>query len=284
MGYIAILWIARLVIIGASALVPIFSERFSPTLAFGIGMSVMCFLGITLILERHHRRPGPLRSAVDDMDSFPDLPSDTTPFPLDPWDLQQSLMEAAGQVMAERPSITNEALLYYARVLKETAALGDALLATLWTANWSDPTDEKIAALLRQSLVSCVRSMGSVERHIHTSLRTFSGGIHPDMELDLQQAIDLLRAGASIQSAAAGFTLAAGLPGREGYQAMVNSNLSKIDPWTGRIVSDQYGRWKRGKGYQPPMLEQLLVERFPHLDSLVSPPLEKNGDLPAIRF
>jgi len=175
---------------------------------------------------------------------------------VDVWELQRELMAASGQAMPERATLGAVAVLYLALLteeLSETLVVaarvvippgrvrGEALIIGLCFTH--------AAAVLHSVALEIRRNLGEMAA---------DGRPFPDIALTMEQAKELLDGTTDIAVVNAGFALAAGLPGPEGYLEVAGSNLSKRNPDTGVIDKDASGKWIKGRDYVAPNLEAVL--------------------------
>lgn len=186
------------------------------------------------------------------------------PVAVDPWNLQRHLMALSDQRLPSEPTITREVLMYYALILEEASEGGVTLCEILrGTALSSDQLQD--FTLMRQTMASAMRSMSLASRRIRELLAAPAFQKWDGRPLALKEARMLLDDHVDIQVVNSGFGLAAGLPCDTGYLTVGVSNVSKADPATGKILKDDTGKWIKGPDYQPPQLEELLLEQFPNL-------------------
>lgn len=234
----------------------------------GCGVLLACsFFPMTLYAGRG-RMFAPTRPAPQDTGMLISGFSDEVVTPrgseVDPWNLQRHLMEISDQRMPSEPMVTRDALMYYALILEEASECGVTLLDILrGTALSSDQLQD--FQLLRQTLASATRAMSLASRRARQLLETEAFQQWDGRPLTLKQAKTLLDDHLDIQVVNSGFGLAAGLPGSVGFLAVCVSNISKADPVTGKILKDPSGKWIKGPNYEPPALEEILLEQFPNL-------------------
>jgi hypothetical protein len=182
---------------------------------------------------------------------------------VDPWAMQAELMDASGQPMPDRPSVTDNSILYAALVLEEGAETAAALATPLASvvremnetseAEGVSPENDIAKSLLRAAV-----AMGNESRYIRSVL-----GRKPCIEfpLSMEEAAELLDGTTDLAVVNSGLALASGLPGADGYTEVQESNLSKRNPATGIIDKDAGGKWIKGEGYFAPDLRRLLEDR-----------------------
>ncbi len=221
----------------------------------GLWLGLVLMAGLWFVLK--------MRQKQWDDTTFPDTEQKPTADVTDPWVIQRTLMGISGQKIPEQPMLTREVLLYYARIMEENAEVGEVLLRILGALQLPLYEDRQTFGQLRQTIAATGRSMGFASRRMRQLLALPSFATWEGVALDLKQAEALLREISDLQAVNSGFPLAAGLPAEEGYIEVGASNLTKLDPTTGRIETDQTGRWVRSKGYEAPELARVLVEYFP---------------------
>ena len=187
---------------------------------------------------------------------------------VDPWRLQASLMEKSGQAMPEGPTLTLAALTYMALQLEELAELANAVgeampQADQLSAVWGSMSDDERGSLLGVSVaLSTVQdAMNHSSLRIRRCVADLKNSQFQSFPLATQDAVEILDGVTDLMVTAAGFSLAAGLPGPEGFAEVSRSNLSKANPLTGRIDKDPSGKWIKGVSYAPPDLMGVLDQQ-----------------------
>lgn len=188
--------------------------------------------------------------------------------PVDPWRLQASLMAKSGQEMPERPTLTLAALTYVALQLEELAELAAGVAEAMPQADqlravWGSMSDEERGSLLGISVaLSTVQdAMNQSSLCIRRCVAELKDSQFQSWVLQRQDAVEILDGVTDLMVTAAGFSLAAGLPGPEGFFEVSRSNLSKANPLTGRIDKDSSGKWIKGVSYTPPDLLTVLDQQ-----------------------
>lgn len=175
--------------------------------------------------------------------------------PVDPWYLQQALMEKSGQATPRVPQVNKHVVTYLALCLEEWAetayevrtALGGVNLATA-----PIPVQHVWAEL--DGLVNEINAMSNNLRHRAKVLD--ERWSQPFTETQAVMFAD----GVTDQAVVvAGLAIAGGIPGAACYEEVVGSNLSKANPLTGLIDKDATGKWIKGVNYQPPSLRRVLA-------------------------
>jgi len=174
---------------------------------------------------------------------------------VDPWQLQQALMEKSGQATPRAPQVNKHVITYLALCLEEwseTAYEVRRALGGLNLARAPMPVQQVWAEL--DGLVPEVERMSSNLRHRAKVLddrwvHSFTDG----------QAVAFADGVTDQAVVVAGLAIAGGIPGAECYEDVVVSNLSKANPLTGLIDKDATGKWVKGANYQPPNLRDVLV-------------------------
>jgi hypothetical protein len=195
---------------------------------------------------------------------------------VDPWRLQRRLMEVSGQEKPDGPMLTRDSLLYYALILEEVKETGEALYLALDRARFCVSSESGIRSPLHTVSPGAQLMLGGICNHLNaitgrmgstsTALRNLlklHDGVDLHYALSLDEARPLLDGTNDVSVVNCGFALACGLPGAPGYLEVGNSNLSKVDPTTGRIERDPSGKWIKGPKYQEPNLNCVLVDHAP---------------------
>ena len=174
---------------------------------------------------------------------------------VDVWQMQDRLMAISGQRRPPTPTLTADAVMYFALVLEEVSEAAATLSRIL-----ARTEDEGVRALGHQ-----IHAAGSRLSTASTALRLQIRDVRdrmPDRSLNLAEATSLLDDITDITVVSAGFSIAAGFPGAEGYEMVQRSNASKADPATGVIRKTADGKWIKGPNYAPPDFSRLLQRRW----------------------
>lgn len=185
--------------------------------------------------------------------------------PVDPWYLQQALMEKSGQATPRSPQVNKHVITYLALVLEEWAETATEVRTALGGLNLANasPAVQHVWAEL-DSMTVDVNQMASNLRHRAKLLDERWVQHFTDT-----QAV-LFADGVTDQAVVvAGLAIAGGIPGAACYEEVVGSNLSKANPLTGLIDKDATGKWIKGVNYQPPNLRAVLASHG-RIDSTVS--------------
>lgn len=172
---------------------------------------------------------------------------------VDPWAIQETLMEASGQHIARVPSINNTSVLYAALKLEE----GAETLAGLERALNRLATDQDCPQdLLSDQIAAARHVMDQQSRAIRKTLATapqFDEPLTPD------EAVEIFDGTTDETVVNCGFASASGFDGTAGYMEVGSSNLSKRNPETGVIDKTPDGKWIKGADYCPPDLRKVLA-------------------------
>ena len=171
----------------------------------------------------------------------------------DPWRLQEEVMRRSGQYLAPQPELTKGSLLYLALVVEE-ASEGWRHAAEMLP--FSGGNDR-----IKQSLYEWGRIMDQWSKQMRGMLEPYADD-HVFHVLTLEEAAKLLDDASDIIVVGAGFSVATGLPGREGYYEVCESNLSKANPETGLIDRDASGKWIKGYRYREPDLGKVIANHY----------------------
>lgn len=173
---------------------------------------------------------------------------------VDPWEMQRDLMSRSGQRVPAFPALHNGVILYALLNMEE---LGEMLqnLSTA-VAHHCDITIPRNASFSIE-----LRRIGELLRKWSKSQRDMLAvhdiGHHV---LSPKMAKALFDDTTDLMVTNSGFALSCGFPGADGYAEVANSNLSKVDPETGKIEKTQDGKWIKGPNYFEPDLLAVLVK------------------------
>lgn len=182
---------------------------------------------------------------------------------VDPWELQRKLMEISGQDRPVRPMLTDNSLLYAALMLEELAETLKPIGVQLQRAATST-YDVLPADRIKGQFAHIAHLMTMHSVAIRQELERKPGIC---LEWDEDLALEAFDGTTDTAVVNAGFAIASGFPGAEGYAEVQNSNLSKGNPETGLIDKTADGKWIKGSNYQKPDLEMvLLVQRLDRTD------------------
>lgn len=209
-----------------------------------------------------HKRDTEVDSSFFDLDQ-----------PVDPWAMQRHLMRISEQRMAAVPTLTTEALMYYALILEEAHEMGENISKILAAATgWPGGVREDLLTsnsagifMVCETIQPAVRAMDLAARRIRRILESPNFERWEGIPLNLENARDLMDDTGDVTTVNCGFALALGVPAAEGFQRLGLSNLSKANPDTGKIEKDPSGKWIKGRNYRKPELDQLLLDHFPEL-------------------
>lgn len=178
------------------------------------------------------------------------IPDDTPD--VDIWKLQRKLMEVSDQRLPPVPSsvLTKDLLLYYVLIMEETEETGRAIWEALNTFGFDHRTLLYMGQL--NATVELMHGRVGVFKQILDNMPDFSHQMTP------HQAEAVFDGIIDITVTAAGASLAAGLPGSHGYLEVFSSNMSKVNPLTGKISKTRDGKWIKGARYVKPNLAALL--------------------------
>lgn len=175
------------------------------------------------------------------------------PDPIDPWEYQRRLMAASDQCMPDTPRITNTSLLYAALIMEETGETLRALQGAMSDARDLTGDEGSIAHTLRGTAdMLALRSLA-----IRSRIECI---VFDEPILRKEHVVELFDGTTDIAVVNCGFALASGLPGAAGYEDVAGSNLSKVNPDTGKIDKDRGGKWVKGRNFKKPDLLRVLTE------------------------
>lgn len=194
---------------------------------------------------------------------------------VDPWQMQRELMQISGQRMPSLPEVNKMSLMYWALILEEAAETGEALLDVLIPAmdrysRHGGPNGPHHYHTMTSMISSTCENMKQRSGRIRKMLGT-EDCFWDDLGLipDRRAAKALLDGTNDVSVVNAGFCLATGLPGPQGFAAVNRSNLSKKNPDTGVIDKTLDGKWIKGVDYVEPDLDAVLDAQAEH-DALIA--------------
>ncbi len=183
-----------------------------------------------------------------------------------PWEMQHKLMEASGQWLPNRPTLTNGTLLYGALIMEEVAETFQAIVKVMGA--YADSEDSAVDIecsrvnlpdfiIIRNHYYDNAMMLLAASKAIRGCLanQTYLWDIPRDL------AEELLDGTTDITVVNCGFALATGLPGEMAYDEVAISNLSKRNPDTGIIDKTPDGKWIKGRDYRPPNLAPVLAQQ-----------------------
>lgn len=175
---------------------------------------------------------------------------------LDIWSPQYKVMAISGQNIPKYPEVTKDSFLYYALILEEAGELAEALRAAVpCTINSDLNTDVRVEL---QKAAYALRLSSRQLRDLVAQMHQQGFTIYQDT----RYLVPILDGITDLAVVTAGFSVASGLPAREGYDEVVGSNLSKADPVSGRILRDAGGKWIKGPNYRAPQLRRVIWEAY----------------------
>ena len=176
---------------------------------------------------------------------------------VDVWEMQRELMERSDQRVPPSPCLHNGTVLYGALNLEELAEMCEHLSnAIAHYPSISRPGVPTIAG----HFLTISRSMRRSSLEIRSLLKVVDLGSYPLTRADAKALFDDHE---DLMVTNAGFGNAAGFPGALGYVEVQGSNLSKVNPATGRIDKTPDGKWIKGANYYEADLLRILVEHSP---------------------
>lgn len=165
----------------------------------------------------------------------------------DPWLLQKQMMTMSGQRTPDRPTLTNETLLYAALILEE---LGE----TLEVASSAIFDHAAGRDLMAQDLARISKELTDTSQ----SMRKHLDGFNLTIPLPDEEAVELLDGVTDLAVVVCGMCESMGLPGFAAYMEVYDSNRSKANPATGVIDKTADGKWIKGSQYRKPNLAEVL--------------------------
>lgn len=194
-----------------------------------------------------------LRNAVFDSTVPDDLDKER-----DPWVLQQMLMHASDQPMAQRPTLTDTSLLYLALLAEEsseTYEAAGAILGRVISYGIVDDIQRHEMSLIAQSLGMCSDRLKSESKSIRNAIARLG---HVRIVLTDAEAVELFDGTTDVAVVNCGLAVASGFDGSAGYLEVVGSNLSKVNPATKKIDKTPDGKWIKGPNYFKPDLMAVI--------------------------
>lgn len=194
----------------------------------------------------------------------------STSHPVDPWQLQASLMHISDQPVPPTLQMTPEAVLYMALKMEEFQETLDAFVMTLdrglayGPVASCEPLQELIRAYANIALYIHGTGLAAQLRSTSLAIRRHLGGLSEaakrmSLPIEHGKARELADGLTDEMVVTAGFALAAGIPGAACYEQVGYSNLSKADPTTGKIHKDPSGKWIKGPLYRQPEIDETLA-------------------------
>lgn len=170
---------------------------------------------------------------------------------VDIWKLQRRVMQVSGQRTGDPIQLNKNVLLYFKLLVEETAELGGALSAAIGTSknrsaeviHYQEQLEDLVSSMFwrRDQLTDTLSKM-----------RNFTASMDADIASLIFDGI------LDVTVVAAGAALAGGFPANQGYLEVFTSNMSKVNPLTGKIMKTQDGKWIKGSNYRPPNLRAII--------------------------
>jgi len=189
---------------------------------------------------------------------------------VDIWSYQESLMVASDQkIPPDGPQIHKGVLLYAALMMEELAetqmALAqelrmDSQLSATFNSNFAEAAEEQERQSAKNYIAVALESTAKLLESRSKLIRAQLSYLPDDWWFlpSRRGAYELLDGITDVAVVVAGFSLSAGFPGREAYDEVGSSNLSKANPITGRIEKDASGKWIKGSAYRAPDMAKVL--------------------------
>lgn len=173
--------------------------------------------------------------------------------PVDIWDLQRRLMLASDQQMPMSPQLNAGVLLYFALTLEELGEMAKTIHGILLR----DKSQRWSRAQMGHLFYSSSSSLAAMSSQVRKVLPAISD---LSMPLTLEEAKALFDDTTDVTVTVAGLPISAGLPASSGYLEVLQSNLSKANPATGKIDKTPDGKWIKGRHYVKPDLARVLKQ------------------------
>ena len=180
--------------------------------------------------------------------------------PVDPWEMQRTLMAASRQAMPASPELNRGVLLYGALILEETAetaeATGQAARdAHAEVASLDAPARDVLAAVAHEYEQAHANAKASSLR-----LRALIERLPADLRATLARPVarDMADGATDVVVVCAGYALSMGADGAACYDEVAGSNLSKRNPDTGMVDVMPDGKWIKGRNYRQADLMRVL--------------------------
>lgn len=180
---------------------------------------------------------------------------------VDPWRLQRALMVVSDQKIGKGAQLNPTSYLYIGLCLEELAelirAVGDAVSRELGD-NPGRQFPGNPLLIIQQALSKVVPPMELASLTIRRATERLpeDGAI----VLTRTDAIEISDGTTDLAVTNAGFAIASGLPGADLYAEVQASNLSKVDPATGKIEKTTDGKWIKGPNYRKPNISYTLEQ------------------------
>jgi hypothetical protein len=169
---------------------------------------------------------------------------------VDPWAMQEKLMQISAQELPTGPSFNNTSVLYAALILEETSEL----LESLGKIMLKIPRTEGMLSI-GLNVLSAKTQCHLASTNIRKTLESMGSFSHP---LSIENAVSIADDSTDIAVVNSGFILASGIDGSACYNEVASSNLSKANPETGIIDKDGSGKWIKGVNFFKPNLEKVI--------------------------
>lgn len=181
------------------------------------------------------------------------------PFPVDIWALHSKLMRASRQSMPSQPQVNRTSILYVALTLEEISEVLEAMAEAFTLSMRENTPSATVAPTLHGMYGRKLKALALSLRFDSVALRRLiTSNDCPEVNLKDAAAVELLDGIVDVTVTVAGLALSTGLPAREGYREVGESNISKANPETGVIDVDASGKWIKGSAYFPPNLAAVL--------------------------
>lgn len=186
-------------------------------------------------------------------DDFFNIEEDDAHLGVDVWKVQRTMMVASDQRLPVAPCLHNGSILYAALIAEETGETYEGIFKILEAYAKVFPEHLGVTRLMAH-----FRQLADGNTHNALEIRAVLKSITLDLPLSEEEAVELFDGTTDIAVVNAGFALASGLPGSDGYVEVARSNLSKRNPDTGKIDKTADGKWIKGVNYQNPDLARVL--------------------------
>lgn len=170
----------------------------------------------------------------------------------DPWQMQRALMAASDQPLPATPELNKGVVLYAALNLEELSETLKGLTSALNKVENAPAGLMAIAATLSQVATGMHESSLEVRAVLAQVPNDFRAPVQRE---DLREMAD---GTTDVTVTNSGFALSLGLDGARCYEEVGESNLSKINPDTGKIDKTPDGKWIKGRNYRAPNLDRVL--------------------------
>lgn len=166
-------------------------------------------------------------------------------------------MAMSGQQMPDRPAVTLGTMTYLALIMEELGETMEAVHDAVLNEDTDDATAMYSVAVQLVQMRKVLKAYSLSLRSIVSSHSALLKKVH--VPLNARHAQAIADGFTDLVVVAAGGAISTGIPGAECYEQVVQSNISKANPVTGRIDLDPSGKWIKGPNWKEADLAGLLA-------------------------